>query len=267
MAEIENSTQSRLLRLSNLFGVRGLTDTRTNFVVNLNRMTETNNIVRCVCKSVTFANTAYNVISTGQRVNNKFQYTIPEVPATYVLEPPEGFYTTQQLIDYIQPDIEAKLQALDGAATATMTIDSTTKKIVLSVTGTNSVVLSGIAPLNILLGNTEDSGSINNSSYMFDSLQDLYGIRNVYVHSTTLADGNLVDGDVEQHAVIGEVPVNTPFGSMVYYESRDDELDSKNYDSVRNFDQIQIELKDLNDREIKLHGGGETIIVLKIYYV
>jgi len=266
MSLIENTTQSRLLRISNLFGV-GATTTRTNFTVNLNRMTETNNIVRCVCKSVSFPNTGYNVISSGARQNNVFNYEIV-ADAVYTIVIDEGFYTTQELMTIISAAIEAQLKLIDAGATATMTLDPYDKKIILTVSGTEAVVLSP-APqsLNVNMGNTVLSGAILNSAYKFDSLRDLYGLKNVYVHSTTIAEGNLVDADVENHDILAEVPITVPFGSMVYYESQDDELDSINYSSVRNYDQITISLRDIDNNIIELAGGGETVVVCKLYYV
>lgn len=263
MSLIENVTQSRLLRISNVHAVG--TSSSTNFTVNLNRMTETNNIVRCVCKSVSFPNNAYNIITSGVLANNEFSYEILGDAAYTVTVPTAGFYTTTELLAIIQPAIDAQVKVIDPAATVTFAIDPFSKLIVMSVSGSLAVQVGGLK-LNVVMGNTVNSGFINNTSYSFDSLRDLYGLKTVFLHSTTIAEGNLVDGDVENHDILAEIPVTAPWGSMNFYESQDDELDSINYDSVRNFDQITITLRDLNNDIIELNGG-DVVVVLKLYYV
>lgn len=272
MTTIENNTFSRLLRVSNLFGI-GANDTITNFTVNLNRMTETDSIVRAVCKSVSFDNNAYNIYTTGAFKNNVFNWDVDDSGAITVEShtiTEGGYYSAQQLIDILQPLIEASLQVVAPGVTLLMEIGLYSKKIEYTLSGVGVELIlggtTGIGGLNEALGNNVDSGNIGTTKYISDSLPQLAGLQNSYIHSTTLAEGNLVDGDVEIHDVIAEVPVNVPFSSRVYYESQDDELDSINYDSLRNFDSINISLRDINNNIIELNGGN-LIIVLKIYYI
>lgn len=264
MAEIENNTFSRLLRISNIHSVVP-TDTNTNFTINLNRMTETNNIVRCVLKSATFPNNSYNIHTSGALKNNEFDYEIVGDAVYTVSIPVDGFYTTTELINIIAPAIETQIKITFPADTFTMTVGAFSKKVESTWTGTTTLKFPGVKQLNKDLGNTVDSGNQNNS-YTFDSLANLYGLKNVYIHTTTMAEGNLVDGDVENHDIIAEVPVDVAFGQLVHYQSHDDELDSINYNSVRNFDSINISLRDLKNNIVQLNGG-ETVFMFKIYYL
>jgi len=267
MPNIEDVAFSRLLRLSNIWDV-GNSGVQTSFINNLARMTETDKIIRVVCKSVSFENNAYNIYTSGPFKNNVFTWEILfDTTYSYTINEP-GFYTAQQLIDILQPVIEASLQAITPGMTLTMEIGEFSKKIEYS-TDSNLTVLhiDAVGSLNPFLGNNEYSpGILLGFPYTSDSLPNLAGLQNVYVNSTTMAEGNLVDGDVENHDILAEVPVTVPFGSRVNYESRDDELDSVNYESVRNFDSIKVTLVDINNTPIELNGGN-VIVVLKIYYL
>jgi hypothetical protein len=270
MSVIANNTLSRIVRISNIHSINP-DDTMTNFTVNLNRMTETNNIVRVVFKSAEFPNNSYNIFTSGVFKNNVFNFRIAlDTTYTYTVTQ-EGYYTTQQLIDLILPSIQTAVDAFDPTNIVTMNVNLYSKKIEYYVSK-NTVALEfpgtlGFGGLNIALGNTEDifvvSGALPKQSA---KVPDLYGLTNVYIHSTTLAEGNVVDGDVENHDIIGNVPVKVEFGKMVYYDASDGELESINYESLRNYDNINITLRDLETNIIELNGGT-TIVTLKVYYL
>lgn len=271
MSVIANNTLSRLIRISNIHSVNP-NDTMTNFTVNLNRMTETNNILRVVLKSVEFPNNGYNIQTSGASQNNIFKFRISLDNDYSHTITQEGYYTTQQLIDILRPVIQARVDVFDPTNIVSMSINPYSKKIEYHISkNTVSYELpgdSGFGSLNIALGNTVPTGVIAYNFFPVQSalLPDLYGLTDVYIHSTTLAEGNVVDGDVENHDIIGNVPVIEPFGKIVYYNASDSELESINYDSVRNYDNITISLRDLENNIIKLNGG-KTVVVLKVYYL
>lgn len=267
MSVIEDNSFSRLLRITNEDSVNP-TDTISDFTINLNRMIETNNIVRIVVKSVSFMNNAYNVYTSGELKNNTFEYEVKGAGTFTEDLPVDGFYTTKNILDILQPVILAQLQLVDGGATLSMELDEITNKVKITLTGGAVLILNGATgdgSLNRFLGNTVDSGDITGTYYL-DRMADLQGLTKVYIHSLEMGEGNLVDGDVEVHDVISEIPVQVPFGTLVSYESNDDELDSVNYASVRNFDSINISLR--NDKDINIPlNGGELTVILKMYYI
>ena len=271
MSVITDNTISRLIRISNIHSINP-NDTITDFSVNLNRMTETNNILRVVLKSVKFANNAYNIHTSGALKNNVFNFEIPTDSSYTHTITQEGFYTTQELINILLPVIQSAVNLTDPTNIVSMSVNPYSKKIQYAVSkNTASLELPGIlgfGGLNIALGNTSDTGIITNLTGFVQSalLPDLYGLTDVYIHSTTLAEGNVVDGDVENHDILGSVPVDVLFGQMVYFEASDGELQSINYDSVRNYDNIKITLRDLENNIITLNGG-KVVIELKIYYL
>lgn len=272
LGDIVNSTFSRDLRISNIHSTNP-NDTQSNFTVNLNRMTETNNIVRCVFKGASFVNNAYNIYTEGVFKNNVFDYDIVGGSPGSVVIPQSGYYTTSELLNIIAPAVQAAAQVVEPGATVTMSSGSITKKVEAVVTGLIvGVVFPATGSLNAVLGNTT-SGTITalpgGATYVFDGTPDLYGLKTVYIHSTMMAEGNLVDGDVETHDIIGSVPVSsvTPFGAQVHYQSNESELDAVNYNSFRNFDSINITLRDLDNNLIELNGGPPTEIIFKMYYI
>jgi hypothetical protein len=271
MSVIANNTLSRIIRISNIHSTNP-SDTMTNFTVNLNRMTETNNILRVVFKSIEFPNNAYNIQTSGALQNNIFNFRIPlDADYSHTITQ-EGYYTTQELIDILLPVIQARVDVIDPTNIVSMSINPYSKKIQYHVSK-NTVSLqlpgnSGFGSLNIALGNTVDTGVITQVGNPVQSAQlpDLYGLTNVYIHSTTLAEGNVVDGDVENHDILGNAPVDKEFGQIVYYNASDGELESINYESVRNYDNISISLRDLETNLITLNGG-KTVVTLKVYYL
>ena len=81
-----------------------------------------------------------------------------------------------------------------------------------------------------------------------------------------MAEGNVVDGDVENHDILAQVPVDVPYGQFVHYELNDELLGSINFASERNLDILDISLRDIDQNEIKLNTGDLTLLV-KLYYL
>ena len=261
MSSIENSSFSRLLRISSVHS-EGASGTPTNFSVNLSRMTETNNIARVVVKSVDFPNNFYNITE----LNNELTLEFSVDGVISIIPIPPGFYSTTDIIDYVVADINGQLT---GGSIITMIQDPTTKIISFTVTLQtmklynleDAPVTSSLSPC---IGIEKTTAFL--AGHTVDRIPNLYGVTKVYVHSLELAEGNLVDGDVEVHDIIAEVPVKVVWGAWNYYESNDDELDSLNYSSLRNLDNIKIQIKDLENNILDLKGG-EFTITLKIYYI
>jgi len=267
MAEIENNTFSRFIRISSIHKNRA-SDTNTDFHINLNRMLETNNIIRVVFKSMTFANVVYNVIDQGDRKNNIFKYEINGTP--YTFEPESGFYSISQILPLLQNHIQNNLdsQLGPGVGTITLSLDASKYKIVFDFSGWTPT-LNGAdvdASLNKLLGNNLSVvGPIN--PYVFNNNPNLYGITDLYITSTLIAEQNLVDSDVESHDILARIPVTVPYGTIQKYESSDDELDSITYKSTRNYDSLSIQLRDLDMNIIDLPCEQPVTLLLKVYYL
>lgn len=262
MTSIINNTFSRELRISSVQRISE-SDSITNFNVNLSRMTETNNIVRIVCKAVSFPNNVYNI----QSPNNKFVLFVENTEPInfFKIEIPEGFYNST----LIRSTIEGLLNPLLAPYSTVISIDQNNVDGKMIITSSNELIRVVTNPeleseLSLYLGFVGNYDlSLSNLAVYQPSLQ---GLVEAYVHCFELGEGNYVDGDVENHDIICKVPVNVPYGRYVNYELNDNELNSINFEVPRNFDNIRIQLKDINDNLIKLNGGIFTIIV-KLYYL
>jgi hypothetical protein len=229
-------------------------------------MTETNNVVRVVCKSVEFSNTFYNV----NELNNTFQIDFSVDGPINITPVPEGFYTTSQIITIIEDDVSSQISA---GETFTIEQDPLTQKLTFSINGPLLQTLQLWAAEDAPNGSTlsPSLGIVGTTNFVSNVTAQrtpyLYGATTVYIHTLGLAESNLVDGDVEVHDIIAEVPVTAPFGVMNYYESRDEELDSINYPAPRDsIDKIDIQIKDIDNNPLTLQGGNLTI-VFKLYYL
>ena len=234
------------------------------FFKNIFCFTETNNIIRVVVKSVSFPNSAYNIYTDGSKKNNTFEYSLTNSNYTFTLNDP-GFYTLDQIIDLLKTDMQnnADLEGLGGIIN--ITIDNITKKVKFDVQNTNLILHGDIGLLNPFIGNTQASDIIT-ISYIVDSLANLYGLTDAYITSTLIAEQNLCDGDVETHDILCRIIIDVPFAAIQKYESGDDELDSINYRSTRNYDSVDIQLRDLDMNIIELENGPITLL-LKVYYL
>lgn len=260
---IEDRLYSRLIRITSKDRL-GANETPSNFTINLSRMTETNNIRRVVVKQVDFPNYFYNITTANQ--DFYFGYNGGTQGSVQV---PVGYYSDSQLAAVIQAGMNTEMSGVP--ATAAITIDPYTRIWTITVTGTDTGYLGTTQPTNTIAASI---GAISNAGafadgvpYTLDRRPNLHGVTRAYVHSTALADGNLVDSDVEVHDGLAQVPVLAPYGFYNYYESRDDELDSINYRAPKNIDLVDIQLKDIDNNFIEFpNGAGDLSVILKIYY-
>jgi hypothetical protein len=141
------------------------------------------NVTALAMKSCVFRNNVYNVFSEGPQQNNFFTYKFASDPTIYnATVPDSGFYSAQDILDIIKPQIQANLTALEPGSTLDMSVGTGTNKIEVT---TNAVAaypfFIGGNSLNYLLGNRVDSGNII-LKYTFDSFPSLGGLTAVTVN-------------------------------------------------------------------------------------
>ena len=267
MADIPNSTFSRLLRIDS--SQRLVTsDPITNFSVNLSRMTETNDVVRVVLKSVSFSNSMYNVESP----NDKLTIFVTNSTGFFTVIVPTGYYTSAQLMTTLEGLINPLLvpfstvisfaqSPINGLITATSSLET----FYILSTADQASETGFTSKLPGLLGFFENSPTPA-ASMTASKIPDLYGLTNCYIHSQQLAEGNVVDGDVEAHDILAHVPVAVPYGNFVHYELNDELLGAVNFSSERNLDLINISIRDIDQNVINLNTGDVTLLI-KLYYL
>ena len=267
MGSTADSTFSRLLRIDSSQRLVA-SDPITRFNVNLSRMTETNDVVRVVLKSVSFSNSMYNV----QAPNDKFTVFVTNSTGFFTVTLPEGFYSTAQLMAALEGLINPLL--VPFATVLTFTQDPINSLVTVTSSLETVSILSQVLQLSQTGFDSKLPGFLG---FFTDSpapalavtatkIPNLYGLTNCYVHCQQMAEANVVDGDVEAHDILAQVPVTVPYGQFVHYELNDELLGAINFSSERNLDILDISLRDIDQNLIQLNTGSLTLLV-KLYYL
>jgi hypothetical protein len=246
------SLQHRLLRISSRDRDK-TSDPTHDFTINLNNIDGVHNLKSVIVKHVSFENVFYNIDEN----NRTFTYNIASSPTSVQI--PIGQYNSTTF-----------MTALDLAATGVglvTSLDALTSKF--SFTSTTNIEFLAIAsnPMAEVLGIEADSGS-DAGTYSATGVVSLQGIRNVYIRSSSLSFGNLVNSNEGvNHDCIAVVPITGAYGSIINYITQHDNIDDVDSDSSsgKNIQKIGIKLTDYAGNLLDLHSHHITI-VLKVYY-
>ncbi len=238
-----------------------LSDSTSKFRVDLGHQIETENVLTCQVKNISFVNTAYNIDS----LNNVFVIN-DGAYKTVTLEP--GQYDLATVLS------ELTTALLAVGITIVLSIDPINKKVnvdsCIPACDFFDIQGSNINRLGITLGIIGSSGLVG--SYQFTDLADISGLYQVNVNSRTLIEGSSVENITDittvgiirrptMSDIIKTVPVNVPFGFQMVYENNDPS-DFIEYQSPRNLTHIDVELRDVNNRVIDFHGTHVAITFL-----
>ena len=230
-------------------------DSTTDFTVLIGNDPILQKITMIAVKEVTIPNSTYNITSK----NNAF-FMSDLSSNTYTFRITPGQYTITSLITHINSN--------PSNIYFTLAQDINTLKIKATriyptplqfITGTDNInnALGIVAPL------------LFNVNTSFQNLPDLSGIRNFYVVSQTLGDGNaMISPTLPKMSVIEVVPNNVNFGQICYYNSNEQKLDEIFYPSQlngKNISYIDLKLVSIDGQPIDLNGLDWSIL-LKVYY-
>lgn len=241
----------------------GKSSETTKFTIDLGNQTETQNITSVQIKNLSFVNVQYNI----NKYNNKFVIDDGAIKSVTL---PEGQYTITEVLD----DLTTALAGV--GITIVFSLNSKTKKIevVSCVPPCDFFDVKGtdVNQLGRALGITNQSGYVG--TYNFEDMPDISGLYQVNVHSRRLIEGSSVEVTTEYDDVenrfkrvpfmgdtVKTVPVNVGFGFQMVYEN-EDPTDLITYESPRNLQVVDIELRDTNNRTIDLHGTHVTMTLL-----
>lgn len=243
--------------------------TPSNFVVNLKERYNSQNISRILIKSVSVPNNFYNVrdgstgAASGEKNNTIKLQQAGETDVT--VDIPIGQYDIDSFLAALKTAVDS---VLVGGATVVFTLDSLTQKIVATHTGTPALYYNfedgNLAAELMGIANTTVAASTVN----FDSLPELGGLKEVYVHSKDLAQAHGIDGDFGLISVVESVSLHdTPFGGQAYRKNEDDILSMIEYDKSRNLSRIRIRLRDRKGNLLDIGTGRMSIEVRAFYSV
>jgi hypothetical protein len=253
--------KSRLLRIASSDQVSELSQSNSRFTVSLNETLDVQQIKGYSVLSVSFPN-VFNNVKEADLTNRLVILTDDgSGPIEQIIDLEEGFYD----IDDLSAVLKTKIDALISPDTISIAPKSNyDQRLVFTVTGSTTISYkTEQGSLHKLLGITEDSPFL--STYTCDSMTQLQGTTNAYIHSKILANNNLLDAEGRIFSVAVSVPIRAEFGGWVHWESGDEDLHSVMFESPRNLQRINIVIRNLDGAVLDI-GQNELIVVLRVFY-
>lgn len=246
----------KLIAITSSDKIPELSTSNSDFTVQLKDSTQTQAVESIAVKSVTVPNVFYNVRSD----NNTIIFEDSALGDLSVTVTP-GQYDIKTLITATQT-------AINAAASGTVAIaqDALTLKLVFTFTAmTGSIKTEEKSTMAPVLGFTADQAL--QAVLTADSLPDLSGITNVYIHSRDLADKNGLDAGFGLTSLLETVSFDkTPFGSYKTLVNADLELATIRYGESRNISTIRIVLRDQSGRKLNI-GASQMTVIIKVNFV
>ena len=192
-------------------------------------------------KSMTFANTMYNI----NAYNNTLNYELIGVPKTVNI--PIGTYTIPTLV------IAFNLAQSDIVMTDTATTNT------FAFTPGSLTKILAISTIGRVIGVTVDT--VNSTSYSGNQIYNITYTYMIHVLSNTLArSDNLIASDRKKYPVICSIPLTTGFAFLVHHEEQGtDTADYSVHNGHSNLSSIDIKIVDDEYRVVDLNGSKFVI--------
>lgn len=254
---IMSTTNSRYIRISSYDKDPNQSRHNGDFTVELKEKYLTQSIHSMLLTQAFIPNVFYNVRSSQGVINNTIR--ILEAGQTELnISVDEGQYTLSELISELQTKINAQLVG----SVLVITEDAKTKKLTFTFTG-NAVTIYGHPDYSLtagsliadVIGIRNDSASSN--AIIMDFIPNLRGYDQLFIHSNTICQGSMVDGNAGLISALVCVPMNdTPFGGMAYFHENLAE-NTIEYTQPCNMSVIKVVLRDSEGN--RLDPGSSAI--------
>ena len=172
-------------------------------------------------KACTFDNNVYNIFTDGIRKNNDFTFRVL-APIHIVTINEGGFYSAQEIINILIPQIQAILEFHYPGTVFTMGIDSNKGKIYVNNSDGLVIYLSD-GGLSRTLGLTSEIIAAEGIQYVFQSFPVLRGLTSVTVSirsKTPKTILNTVNRAIHTNS-LAVIPVDVPFLAQQNYINPD----------------------------------------------
>lgn len=258
-----STTNSRYIRISSYDKDPAQSRNNGDFIVELKEKYLTQNIKSMLLTQAFIPNVFYNVRSSQGLINNTIR--LLESGQTEInVAIDEGQYTLTELITELQTKINAQLVA----SVLVITEDPKTKKLTFTFTG-NSVIIYGSSDYSTTEGSLlADVIGIKNDSadanvIVMDFIPNLRGYDQLFVHSNTICQGSMVDGNVGLISALVCVPMNnTPFGGMAYFQEGLPE-NTVIYSQPCNMSVVRVVLRDSEGNRLD-PGSSAVEIIMRV---
>jgi hypothetical protein len=241
--------RSKLIRISSHHRQAG--QSHSKFTVHMGtELQEIHKIKKITLSTVIFNNNHYNINPS----NNTFVYKIGVTEKSMTITP--GIYNTTTLVAAII--VAEPAFAITQSVPEAKLIFTNADFQVFSVDDRPASTMSPHLGIHT-------TSPVNSTTFTVDSIPELNGLDMVFIKSSKLSQGNLIDSDTTNHNYLSAIPVVAPFGTnSVYHETHISEVSGITYRKPINLSSIDIEMVDHNHKPVYLQG--ELIIVLKIYF-
>lgn len=269
-------TRSRIALASGdkgLPGSQSKTNFRAYFGENLQK------VKRISIVSVSFPNNAWNVNSEGGGANNGYAIDSGGTVAEFSADP--GFRTTATLMSEVEDSINDYLTSLGDGQSIAIIQDTTTQLVEIKYN-------PGTGPVHIDLLDSETNSGVwellgftslplrVSTVVVAPSLPSLGGLKTVYLMSSRLAPGNMIDAQkVEteqgttyvgtQKNTLLTIPITAPFGVSNVFECKVDALCQLTPLTPLSCTDVDFQLTDKEGNVIDLHGGN-LVINLRFWF-
>ena len=226
------------------------------------------NVVAVALKTVAFRNYAFNIYAEGEQKNNTFTVNVIGVGPITASIPESGFYTTQQVIDIIAPLIETGIKITYPADTFTMALNPNTNKVVATFGVSATLEFPADGGLNELLGNTEVSPNLINTTYEFNTFASLGGLETVTVNVASKSPMTILNvTNIKQRITnsLGVVPVDVPFGGLQTFTQPDLDAAMLVFSYPEDMTNIRFGVRDVNGHRL-LDQKNHLVIELMVWF-
>ena len=232
--------RGKLLRISSEDGEEK--STNANFTVILNNAPFIQDVRGMVIKSVSFKHVFPNIFDG----NNVFTFIYNGGQQSVAIQP--AWYDVDTFPLALQTAINT-VTANPVTVVATITpagAASVNKKLVFTASGGDTIGLvsadDGNAMATVCGISTTTAEAVSVTAQW---LIDLGGLGQVYLHCQQICaqHSTASSNNAEPIPIVVEIPINVPFGSQVFYNSRDSTLDSIIYPSSRAFTRMEFSLR------------------------
>lgn len=260
MAHLTNKT-SKLIKVRSIDRIDANNNSETTFSVDLGTGSDIHKVQRIVLRSAHFVNNFYNIQNVEGSTTGINIFIIEIDAVIYQVDIPIGFYSLNQLITFIENDINPQI----SPQTLTITQSDTTGilSFTLSAGVCTVAFFGGVYGASVVLGATQDKPASN--PYVLDRIPTLQGKTRLLLRSRELSPANSVDSEQDLDNLFLNIPITAPYKGTNHYEPFDDELASIVYKTPRDLRFIDIDIVDEYENPVD-NNGLPVELVFKVYF-
>lgn len=199
----------------------------------------------CSIRSALIPNTIYNIDDTRGLNNNVLDMFVGITPITITFE--RGFYSITSLVNAFNtnPIATANNLTMSYDSDLTYTVSFSHPSEIISVRGTSTI--KRVIGFNT---NIDNSGAQQING---DSVIDLSGVDECYVHCETFAHGKTIEARWFRN-LVAEIPMTSAFGRSVFYQNYNEEINHFNFPHPIDFSLLRFSLRDADRNRVELNG-------------